>query len=87
MVERDQPFRAGLDLSQRVQYQERLVRRALIAATPDVQIAEFLYQSIRFRQRLTDYQASISDESGPRTAVNELGLSLAIRFSSAYTAG
>ena len=54
LIERDQPFRAGLNLSQRIQHKKRLVRRALITAAPDVQIAELLDQSIYFRQWLTD---------------------------------
>jgi len=54
LVERNQTFRAGLNLGQGVQHQKWLVRRALSTAAPDVQIAEFLDQSIRFRQWLTD---------------------------------
>src|ERR1017187_3693273 len=60
-ADRDEPFRGGLNLRQRVQRKKRLVGRALITAAPDAQIAESLYQGIRFRHRLTDYQAPISD--------------------------
>jgi hypothetical protein len=51
LIERDQPFRAGLNLSQGVQRQKRLVRRAFVTAAPDVKVAKLLDQRIRFRQR------------------------------------